>query len=239
MSKLILDILSDTHGKHAKFKCEGGDILIHAGDCTSGGSLRDSIDFLNWFSSQDYSHLIMIAGNHDWAFQSQPTLLADECRKRKIILLNDSGIILKDMSDPTINIRVWGSPIQLEFNNFAFNCQHGADIKRHWDLIPNNTEILITHCPPYGILDEVVQIGGFPYSPPNLAGCQDLLNKIKETNVKLSVFGHIHEARGIIYKDLVTYVNASSLDRQYAIVEGKPIRTIRETCLNGDPVYIY
>ena len=160
-------------------------------------------------------------------------------QKHKIILLNDSGIILKDMSDPTINIRVWGSPIQPEFNNFAFNCQRGADIKRQWDLIPNNTEILITHCPPYGILDEVVQIGGFPYSPPNLVGCQDLLNKIKETNVKLSVFGHIHEARGIIYKDLVTYVNASSLDRRYAIVDGKPIRIIRETCLNGDPVYIY
>jgi predicted phosphodiesterase len=224
MNKLIIDCISDTHTQHNKIKLPGGDILIHSGDCTSRGLISEAIAFLDWFADQDYSHLIMTAGNHDWIFEQNPILMADECRSRGIVLLNDSGIIIKDMYDPAIHIKIWGSPIQPWFHSWAFNRHKGEDIKKHWDLIPVDTEILVTHGPPHQILDAVPRsYGSFEH-----CGCKDLLEKIYQTKVKLHVFGHIHEGAGVKYFDGRTYVNASSLDGRYRYLGPGYRRIIRE-----------
>jgi Icc-related predicted phosphoesterase len=230
MPKLIIDLLSDTHNQHNKFECSGGDMVIHAGDCTGRGSIGEALNFLDWYAELDYSRIILVPGNHDWCFEGQPGLLQEECKNRGIILLNDSGFILKDMSDPTMNLKIWGSPVQPWFHDWAFNRTRGEDIKRHWDLIPPDTEILITHGPPAGILDEVK---GGPHT-----GCEDLLNKIKELPVKLHVFGHIHEGRGIEMHNDVLHVNASCLNRMYSPAAKKPIRITREIIQDGSVLYI-
>lgn len=204
-----IHIISDTHSKHAHYKLPGGDVLIHCGDCTSRGTLPEVIEFLNWFADQDYSYLVMIAGNHDWAFEQNPELMLAECRTRKIILLNDSGVTIE-------GVKFWGSPVQPWFHDWAFNRHRGEEIKRHWDLIPNDIDVLITHGPPYKILD-VTDRG-------DLTGCNDLLEAIKARNIKLHMFGHIHEARGHKYQDGVLYVNAASLDSRYRHIKGVPYR---------------
>jgi len=201
---LKIDCISDTHTQHRKIKLPGGDIMIHSGDCTSGVRLPAALEFLDWYQEQPYSHRILVPGNHDTIFEMSPKLMEEECQKRGIILLNDSGCEIE-------GIKIWGSPVQPWFYDWSFNRQRGADIRRHWDLIPHDTEILITHGPPHKIRDEVPRGDG----STEHVGCEDLYQKIIQTEVKLHVFGHIHEGGGYVYHEERTYINASSLDGSY------------------------
>lgn len=214
---LIIDTISDTHNKHDQIMLAGGDVLIHAGDCTSRGSLEEARKFLDWFKDQKYRYKIMIAGNHDWVFEEDPEGMLEECTSRGIVLLNDSGTEIE-------GIKVWGSPIQPWFFSWAFNRQRGPEINAHWALIPADTEILITHGPAYGILDFVAR--------GENVGCQGLLGQIVGSSVKLHVCGHIHEQRGYNYKHGVTWINASSLSLQYKPVPNPSIRVVRD--ITGD-----
>lgn len=208
---LKIDCISDTHTKHKKIKLPGGDILIHSGDFSSHGAMSETVEFLDWFADQDYSHLVLIAGNHDFIAEKDPEWMAEQCKKRNITYLNDSGCEIE-------GIKIWGSPVQPWFHNWAFNrartekevtSRHGW-IKKHWDMIPEDTEILITHGPPHMIRDDANARG---YS--NHVGCEELYKRIIQTKVKLHVFGHIHEGAGYKYLEGRTYVNASSLDGMY------------------------
>lgn len=216
---LTIHCISDTHNKHRHFTLPGGDILIHAGDATGRGRPEEIIPFLDWFADQDYSHLIFIPGNHDFGFENNYSLYADECKKRNIILLNDSGCEVE-------GIKIWGSPITPAFHNWAFNRERGDEIRPHWDLIPDDIEILITHGPPLLIRDWV--------RPGTLmedhVGCWDLAHVISTRlkKLKLHVFGHIHEGRGYTYKDGIAYINASALDGMYCPEKGVPIRVVRD-----------
>jgi Icc-related predicted phosphoesterase len=223
---LQIHALSDTHTRHRHFTMPGGDILIHSGDATSQGRLSETIEFLNWFGDQDYAHRIFVPGNHDMIFEENPTLMAEECKNRGIILLNDSGCEVE-------GIKIWGSPIQPWFYDWAFNRRRtkeeadkfgGGFIKDHWDLIPADTEILVTHGPPKGILDYVPR----PWGEMEHVGCDELLAKIYQTQVKLHIFGHIHYAAGYKYLDGRTFVNAASLSEAYTPTKGNPRRIVKD-----------
>jgi Icc-related predicted phosphoesterase len=195
--------ISDTHGKHTKLTLPSGDVLIHAGDISGRGNEVEAIDFLNWFSKQNFEYKILIAGNHDFYFERQPAEQIKKILPENIIYLNDSGT--------TINkIKIWGSPITPWFYNWAFNRHRGNEIKKHWDLIPADTDILITHGPVHGTLDNT--------KSGHRAGCEDLLNRIKAIKPKVHICGHIHEAYGIIEKAGVTFINASVLNEKYELV---------------------
>jgi len=228
MSKLIIDLLSDTHGSHEHFKCEGGDILIHAGDFCTHGTLRDALPFLDWYAEQDYSHLILSPGNHDLIFEEEPALMKSECDARDIILLNDSGVTVDGIS-------IWGSPVQPFFCNWAFN-RRRDEIQKHWDMIPEGTELLVTHGPAKRVLD---------YIPPRYmsgqagvhAGCQYLLERLNTIGVQCHVFGHLHPSRGILHKHNRLNVNASCLNDMYCPVSDKPIMIFREILQNKEIYY--
>lgn len=249
MGKLIIDLLSDTHNRHGHFNCEGGDILLHSGDFTGRGSQSEIQQFMLWMEMQDYSHKVVIPGNHDWDLEKNFPYWKDEFAKRGIHLLNDEGVTLRGTQDgdgEPYEIKVWGSPVQPWFHSWAFNrartekeatSLHGW-IKPHWDMIPEDTEILLTHGPPMNILDEVMRVSGDSYNPPQNVGCEELAKRIKETQVKLHLFGHIHEGRGFIYDGPVTYVNGSSLDRMYYPSDNKPMRVIREIFQDGSIGYV-
>ncbi len=210
---LTIHAISDTHNQHKKFIMPGGDVAIHAGDATGRGHSGEILPFLDWYAKQDYSHLVLIAGNHDWGFAKDSARYEQECKDRGIILLNDSGCEIE-------GIKVWGSPVQPWFHNWAYNKFRGDDIKKTWDLVPESTEILITHGPAYGILDYI------PDQQANV-GCQDLLNRILETQVKLHICGHIHCAKGILRAHDKLWANVSALDDDYKPVKGNPTKIIR------------
>ena len=198
--------ISDTHNKHRELQLPQADMIIHAGDISGSGKIAEVDNFLQWFSSLDYSYKLFIAGNHDWYFEeniSQPSHLIPD----NIIYLNDSGVELE-------GIKIWGSPVQPFFYDWAFNRQRGSDIDKHWQLIPNNTDILITHGPAYGILDKTIY--------GDLAGCEELLKKIKEVKPKVHISGHIHEGYGQVELEGIHFINASVLNEHYQLVN-KPI----------------
>ena len=192
--------ISDTHGQHRKVSLPAGDLIIHAGDLTPRGRYEEVIDFLDWFSQLDYTYKIFIAGNHDFYFENYPRETISSLIPQNVIYLNDSGVEIN-------GVHIWGSPIQPWFYDWAFNRRRGAEIAEHWGLIPVNTDLLITHGPPLGILDKTVNGAS--------VGCQDLLSAINDLNLKFHIFGHIHESYGQLGVPGRKYMNASLLDENY------------------------
>ena len=209
-----MTFISDTHGKHEYLTSKAynnilgsGDVLVHAGDCTNVGKVGEIKDFLNWFSNTDYTHKIFIAGNHDFGFELVHDI-APEYKEKGVHYLFDSEVVIDD-------VKFYGSPWQPEFYDWAFNLPRGEKLAEKWALIPNDTDILITHGPAYQMLDWTLN--------NQLVGCQDLFNRIMTVKPKIHVCGHIHCAYGQKYFNDVEFLNASVLNERYQH-ENKPIK---------------
>lgn len=200
--------ISDTHNQHNNIPSKyltGGDCIIHSGDVSGRGSRVEVEAFLAWYNELPYTHKILIAGNHDFFFEEAPEyeIEAVLAKYPNITYLNDSGVEIE-------GLKIWGSPVQPWFYSWAFN-RKGTDICPHWDLIPLDTDILITHGPAKGYLDLTLH--------GDVTGCPYLLEKISElTNLKLFVHGHIHEAYGRVdFPDGGVFLNASVLNARYVM----------------------
>jgi len=208
--------ISDMHGRHKKLskmlrnKMPKGDVLVCAGDVTPSGEIEMMMSFINWLEKQPYQFKILIAGNHDKCFENADAcLVRDELVKRNIIYLEDKGVTIG-------GIKFYGSPWQPEFCNWSFNLPRGEDLLEKWKYIPSNTDVLITHGPPHGILDVSI------YDKINV-GCEDLRDEIfNRIKPKVHVFGHIHFEYGIEEREGIKFVNASVLNEDY-IIQNKPI----------------
>lgn len=193
--------ISDTHTKHWGMEIPEGDILIHAGDFSNRGSLAEAQDFLHWYGSLPHPRKILVAGNHDFAAEKEERAFLYGI-PAVVTYLNEFGVYL-----PEHDLNIWGSPVQPEFCNWAFNRRRGPEIVEHWARIPEDTDILVTHGPPHGILDMTRQYVQ--------AGCEDLLEAVRRVKPKVHIFGHIHEGYGMREIDGTVFVNASQLDERY------------------------
>lgn len=203
-----LVFFSDTHNQHDKVPLESGDILFHCGDFTRKGSLDDVKSFARFVGMQDFKYKVVIAGNHDFSFEDDRKIEAENILKEHgIIYLNDSLVELD-------SLKIWGSPITPMYHNWAFMRERGEEIQKHWELIPNDVDIILTHGPPANIMD-------LCYNGER-DGCHILLEKILEIKPKIHAFGHIHEEYGVLEQDGIKFINACSLDEKY-IYQNKPI----------------
>ena len=191
--------ISDSHRKHDELILPEGDMILHAGDFTSRGRYIEGEEFLEWYSQLPYKYKVFIAGNHDFFVERNPEVF------RKMI--PDNCIYLEDSGTEIEGIKIWGSPITPWFFDWAFNRHRGSEIRPHWNKIPLDTDILITHGPPHNILDRTA--AGVK------AGCEDLSARIAEVKPDLHLFGHIHEAYGDRTIGNTTYINASVLNLKY------------------------
>lgn len=198
--------LSDTHNCNSQIDVPDGDILIHAGDATITGTVEEIKRFNKWFAGLPHRHKIFIAGNHDWLFEKNNELART--------LLDTKIIYLQDSQAKIDGLKIYGSPWQPRFYDWAFNLHRGYELAAKWKLIPNDIDILITHGPPNGILDLVPRQGW-----DENTGCEELLKRVEEITtfgrLKLHVFGHIHCGYGTEEKFGVKFVNASNCDEQY------------------------
>ena len=202
--KLRIVIISDTHNKHKRLgKLPDADIIIHCGDMTSIGQSHEIVDFMKWFSMLPHRYKICCAGNHDWIFQTNH-LIAMEKVPENVIYLEDSGIEIEGLN-------FYGSPVQPPFCNWAFN-RPEEKLKEHWLAIPDDTDVLITHCPPYSIMDFSIYDKIYTGSPSLY---HEVVERIKPL---VHAMGHIHSGYGIKVIENTTFINASNLDENYMCV---------------------
>jgi len=199
--------IADTHSFHDDIDMPEGDVLIHVGDMSQRGRLEEITQFNKWLGTLDYKHIIVIAGNHDWFFEQQP-YLARELMTNCTYLLDEEVII--------DGLKIYGSPWQPWFCDWAFNVRRGLAIAEKWARIPDDTNILVTHGPPYPIMD-------LTYYGKEHVGCRDLSYRIKQLDhLNAHIYGHIHECPGMEEHSNITYVNATICTLNY-VPKNKPI----------------
>ena len=215
--KIVL--ASDTHGLHNSIRVPQGEVLIHAGDLSSSGTDTQVAAAAEWLGSLPHRHKIAIAGNHDLLFERQPTRASTLLRSAGVIYLQDSGASVGGLS-------IYGSPWQPEFMHWAFNVPRGQ-LRKYWKQIPTGLDILITHGPPYGILDQRFPPGmrkrapwedEEPFAGSDHVGDEELLAAVQRVKPRVHVF-HIHSGYGTTQNQHTVFYNASLCNEDY-----EPIR---------------
>ena len=216
---MIIDCISDLHGFKPKLK--RGDLLIVAGDLTAQDRAKEYEEFALWLSKQKYTHKIVVAGNHDGYLEREGGLgIRSLERLGGFRYLQDSFVEIE-------GLKIYGSPWTKGFFGInplccAFTVDEGESLKARWDQIPEDIDILVTHCAPFSILD---------MAESGEAGDRELTRFLAGVRPKLHVFGHIHEEGGkTAYMfprrgETVTCVNAAYVDREYNPTH-KPVRII-------------
>lgn len=203
-----LVFLADTHNYEitalAKEVMElpDGDILIHCGDATGMGTLPEMTKFFQWFGATPYQYKILVAGNHDWMFETQRHLAQCLCEEYGILYLEDRGIEIE-------GLRFYGTPWTPVFFDWAFNAEE-EDLAERFRHIPGGLDVLITHGPPFGILDEVTH----DFKLANM-GCKELREVVDRIKPRVHVFGHNHGGYGQIQIGDTLFINAATCNRRY------------------------
>ena len=187
--------ISDTHNRHRVLHdLPAADIIVHSGDISMEGTGKEVDDFIEWFAELDYEHKIFIAGNHDeYLFDKKPAVI-QRYLPANCHYLCHSGVVIK-------GIKFWGEPI------FFSDVIEGR-FDQLLAQIPQDTDILISHRPPCGILDNA----------ENSYVCSDLLQVVLKITPRYHLFGHIHAAYGIEKRGATTFVNAALANEHNELV---------------------
>lgn len=183
--------VSDTHELHRELELPNGDLLIHAGDFTMfGKSLQALLDFNAWLGELPHAHKVVVPGNHEFLLEAEPEL----CRviTNATVLVNDYTMVR--------GVKIWGSPVTPV--NGAFGRGDPRDRERMYSAIPEDVDILITHGPPYGILDSTDESA-------EPAGDRELRNTVRRVKPRLHIFGHIHAGYGVLPTRHTMFINAA------------------------------
>ncbi|MDB5716157.1 MAG: metallophosphoesterase [Sphingomonadales bacterium] len=187
---------------HEKVNLPDGDVLVHAGDISGRGEYQHyrhlSLYMMRAARARGFKHIIVVPGNHDITFETEEENARD-CFDDSIHVLINQEVVLE-------GVKFYGSPMTPRFFDWAFNVDRDK-IHTYWDRIPNDTDVLITHGPPFNIRDR---------NSDNFAcGCKALGKRVAEVSPKVHIFGHIHEGYGTQIVGPTTFVNASSCTGHY------------------------
>lgn len=228
-----ISMISDVHEQWQNLVIPECDLLISAGDYSYRGQPQVVEEFHIWLSKQPAKHIISCQGNHEvWVEK-----YFNEAKER--VEKIDKRIIFTAFGDYEIEgLKIHCDATTPRFHDWAWNVDRGEKIKRQWAAIPDNTNILVTHGPAYGILDR--SLGRIARDTDEPLGCKDLLNRISQLQkLKLHVFGHIHGSSGmkkyyfpygmdgwlgeiIELENGINFVNAAICDEYY-----KPTNPVR------------
>lgn len=212
MKKIVF--ISDTHGcqteivngKKSTLQLPTGDVLIHCGDYSSHGDAVGSMKFNAFLESYVFPEIFVLPGNHDIIAETDPLFTKSLFTHAKMVI--DEPFMIGGRL-------AYATPWQPNFHNWAFNVERELTRVELFSKIPDETEILISHVPPYGILDL-----GFH---GDHAGDKALLGRVKQLkNLKIHAFGHLHNSYGMVEMDGVKFINCSLMDDKYRMVH-RPI----------------
>ena len=223
--------ISDTHGRPMMHPIPEGDILVHAGDLTMSGTMREipqeAYRIGKFKKDGGFKAAVVIPGNHDWLAERDPALMREVMEENGLIYLQHQPAVVE-------GLRFFGSGYTPRFFDWALNVDRGPELARLWAQIPDDTQVLVTHGPPWGRLDTVKRPGGEMDAQDfgawgrgdksrnhqaTRVGCLDMFHRIQNLkDLKLHVFGHIHRPGMEKGADGITYVNASSCNESYDAV---------------------
>lgn len=193
--------LSDTHGCHRRLRnLPEADLAVHSGDFCMAGTEKEALDFLNWFCDLPYRHKIFICGNHDNCLYGAKI----EGLDNNVHYLCNSGMEID-------GVKFYGVPMFME------DCITERQ-SRNYANIPADTDVLITHCPPFGILDFD---DGINY------GSEELLDSLSNANTRLHLFGHIHRQHGTTTNGSTTFSNGAIMNEDYSSLHSPNVIAIR------------
>ena len=185
--------ISDTHGCHHRLRdLPEADVVVHSGDFTMGGSQEETLDFLNWFCDLPHRHKIFICGNHDDCLYGANIEGLDD----NVHYLCNSGVEID-------GVQFYGVPM------FMGDCITDRQ-SRNYARIPADTDVLITHCPPYDILDFDDNIN---------YGDKELLERVSAVAPRFHLFGHIHAQHGRSEIGPTTFSNAAIMSDRYDFLQ--------------------
>ncbi len=199
----VVVCISDTHWDHRKLHLPDGDFLICSGDLCMPWH-NDLTDYLLWMGNQTHTYKILVAGNHDKLLQNNKDRYLKICKEQGIIYLEDSGIEIK-------GIKFWGSPWtpkRPRTKNNAFTLSR-TELMKKWNMIPADINVLITHCPPYGIGDCNTDFYKGPSYQGGDFGLYKTINRLPQ--LQLHTFGHQHFGRGLYKGDNGVYFANSAI----------------------------
>ena len=197
--------IADTHGMHRDIIVPRGDVLIVAGDITGHDDIEEVFDFNNWLAEQPHEYKVVVAGNHDGCLEKAGYELSSIYLSDAIYLENTGCVIpWRDK-----NYKIWGSPFTPRFLDWHF-MEDRDKIQKHWDKIPEDTDILVTHGPAHGFLDEVE-----PSWKRGHLGCMELTKAVERVKPQLFLFGHIHDGYGVKKTNDTLFVNCSTCTEDY------------------------
>lgn len=204
--------ISDVHNRYHNLIIPECDLLISAGDYSFHGEPAVVKAYHQWLNEQKAARIISGQGNHEeWVeknFEEAKVIALAACPRVDFV---EEGEIIID------GVKVWYSSITPWFHDWAYNRHRGDAIDAHWKKIPEGTNILVTHGPPYGILDCVNRVDG---TPKERVGCWNLKARIKTIKPDLHIFGHIHSEHGEKHEDGVSYYNVAVCDEMYQPNQG-------------------
>eukprot|EP01117_Protostelium_nocturnum_P007047 TRINITY_DN2526_c0_g1_i1.p1 TRINITY_DN2526_c0_g1~~TRINITY_DN2526_c0_g1_i1.p1 ORF type:complete len:258 (-),score=66.66 TRINITY_DN2526_c0_g1_i1:204-944(-) len=195
--------ISDTHSFHRNMDVPTGDILIHCGDFGKYLEHKDElIEFNEWLGTLPHPFKVVVGGNHD--------ILLNDLKPEETQQILSNAIYLQDSGREIMGLKFWGSPWNGS-RNMGFSSKGRAE---YWNKIPLDTDVLVTHMPPYKILD----LAG----DGRHWGCQELRHKLDtDLKPKYHLFGHVHEAYGYVDFKGTMFVNCATLNGSHKEFIGK------------------
>jgi Icc-related predicted phosphoesterase len=199
--QMHITIISDTHNEHEKFDALSGEVLIHCGDMFNLFD-RNEDDFERmdeWFGRQDFDMILCTGGNHDFALENR----VESCAQPF-----ENAVYLQDKTFVHEGVTFYGAPWTPLLKGHAFFRQE-SELSDKWQQIPDDTDVLITHTPPAGVLD--ISSRGLEL------GCRHLADTVGRVSPQLHCFGHVHASSGVREVGNTTFINASSVNSQFEL----------------------
>jgi Icc-related predicted phosphoesterase len=228
---MLIAFASDTHGSEQELKIPEVDIFCHCGDWSGIASINDVIFFNRWLGTIPAKHKVIISGNHEkYCAENSPGYIQS---------LFTNAIYLEHSMVEIEGLKIFGSPYTSRFYNWYF-MKEKEELERVWSTIPDKVDILLTHQPPFGILDTIHEYKKMPtpvgwdddgevrygnYSSSFKGGCKYLYdNVVNRIKPKIHAYGHLHSDGGQSVKHLnTTFVKAAMLTEFYTLRKPEPV----------------
>lgn len=188
-TKIRIWHISDTHMNHQLLSVVSDvDVVVHSGDATNNRDpFRNEFEmrtFLEWFGSLPIKNKVFVPGNHDTSLEKGLVTRSHVESLGIQLLLSEEATVM--------GRRFWGSPVTPRYGDWSYMIDR-SKIDRVWQTIPEGVDVLITHGPPYGVLDAT-------YTHSNtteLVGCSALMKRVTKVRPTAMLFGHIHSTSDI------------------------------------------